>query len=85
MKYLVKIFHYTKPYKLRMGFSLICSLLFVLLNAISIWMIGTLLSTILNPKNINNSVSLIDKSPIIIKFENIYKSQASVTVVAPNE
>ena len=70
MKYFIKIFSYAKPYKLKILFSLICSFLFVLLNTASLWMIGTLLSTILNPGKTNNTADLVNKHSIIIKLEN---------------
>ena len=74
MKYLIRIFNYTKPYKLKMIFSLLLSLIFVFLNAISLWMIGTLLSTILKSNDTNNVPNLVDKNSIIIKFEKITDS-----------
>jgi len=71
MKYFIRIFSFARPYKLRIFFSLICSFLFVLLNTTSLWMIGTLLSTILNPNRINNTTNLINKNSVIMKLEKM--------------
>ena len=71
MKYFIKIFSFAKPYKLRIFFSLICSLLFVILNNASLWMIGTLLSTILNPNKINNTNNIINQNSAILQLDKI--------------
>ena len=70
MKDFIRIFTFAKPYKLKILISVVCSTLFVLMNAISLWLISSLLSTILNPKKSKESL-IEDKSNIIQYFENI--------------
>ena len=74
MKYFFQIFKFAKPYKLRICISLICSFLFVITNAISLWLISSLLSTVLNPNNKSNAIIEENKNSIIIYFEKITKN-----------
>ena len=71
MNYLKKIFSFAKPYKFKIFLSLVCSVLFVILNNASLWMIGTLLSTILNPNQLNNQSVLTNTNFIIKRLEEI--------------
>ena len=70
MKDFIKIFIYAKPYKVKITISIICSTLFVLMNAISLWLISSLLSTILNPNKSGNSL-IKGKNETIQYFENL--------------
>ena len=72
MRYFIKIFSFAKPYKLQIALSLVCSSLFVIMNTASLWMISSLLSTILNPNKINSVLNInSSKSSIITYFENL--------------
>tara|TARA_Y100000996_G_scaffold141864_2_gene108576 strand:- start:4643 stop:6469 length:1827 start_codon:yes stop_codon:yes gene_type:complete len=72
MKYFIKIFSFAKPYKLQIALSLLCSSIFVIMNTASLWMISSLLSTILNPGKINTELSInSSKNSIITYFEKL--------------
>ena len=72
MKYFIKIFSFAKPYKLQIALSLLCSSIFVIMNTASLWMISSLLSTILNPGKINAELSInSSKNSIITYFEKL--------------
>jgi len=72
MKYFIKIFSFAKPYKLQITLSLLCSSVFVVMNTASLWMISSLLSTILNPNKTNIELNTdSSKSSIITYFENL--------------
>ena len=70
MKDFIKIFTYAKPYKVKITISIICSTLFVLMNAISLWLISSLLSTILNP-NKSGDLLIKGKNETIQYFEDL--------------
>ena len=72
MKYFIKIFSFAKPYKLQIALSLLCSSIFVIMNTASLWMISSLLSTILNPSKINAELSInSSKNSLITYFEKL--------------
>ncbi len=72
MKYFIKIFSFAKPYKLQIALSLLCSSIFVIMNTASLWMISSLLSTILNPSKTNTELSInSSKNSIITYFEKL--------------
>ena len=52
MKLYLRILKYIKPYRTLIILSLMCSLIFIAMNSLSVWMIGSLISTIIGP-NIN--------------------------------
>ena len=60
MKLFKRILKYIKPYKLMMITSTLFSITYVLLNSVSIWLIGTMLSNIMKgaSESINNPSSL---------------------------
>ena len=62
MKLYLRVLSYVKPYRLMVVLSLLSSVLFVLLNAFSLWMISSLISTIMNPETSNSQVPLTDLS-----------------------
>ena len=62
MNLYLRVLSYVKPYRLMVVFSLLSSVLFVLLNAFSLWMISSLISTIMNPETSNSQVPLTDFS-----------------------
>ena len=49
MNLYLRVLSYIKPYRLMVVLSLLSSLLYVMMNAFSIWMISSLISTIMNP------------------------------------
>ena len=49
MKLYFRILRYIKPYRILVILSLLCSIIFVAMNTLSVWMIGSLISTIINP------------------------------------
>ena len=73
MKYFIKIFSFAKPYKVTISFSLLFSFLFVIMNTASLWMISSLLSTVLSPKDSAGNLSDIghSTSSVITYLNNI--------------
>ncbi len=66
MNLYLRVLSYVKPYRLMVALSLLSSILFVMFNAFSIWMVSTLISTIMNPgkslaPNVMNTASLHEK------------------------
>ena len=66
MKLYLTVVSYVKPYRLMVALSLLSSILFVMFNAFSIWMVSTLISTIMNPgksvpPNVLSTASLHEK------------------------
>ena len=59
MKHLLEILEFVKPYKWMISISLVLSFLYVILNTMSLWMISSLISSILNPN------ALVEKSSSI--------------------
>ena len=51
MKSYLLILAYCKPYKLMVSISILSSLLFALFNALSIWLVGSLITSIMIPAN----------------------------------
>ena len=49
MKSYLRILKFCKPYKLMVAVSIVSSLLFALLNAITIWLVGSLITSIMSP------------------------------------
>ena len=49
MKLYFRILKYIKPYRTLVILSLMCSFIFITMNSLSVWMIGSLISTIINP------------------------------------
>ena len=49
MKVYLRLLRFAKPYKLYILISLISSVLYVFTNGVSLWIIGSLLSSIMNP------------------------------------
>ncbi len=70
MNLYLRVLSYVKPYRLMVALSLLSSVLFVLLNAFSIWMISSLISTIMNPGKGSNVISVQD-STLLNKLETL--------------
>ncbi|MBC8213330.1 MAG: hypothetical protein H8E71_01655, partial [Candidatus Marinimicrobia bacterium] len=49
MKLYLRILSFVKPYKVIAFLSIVASVFFVMMNAFSLWMISSLLSTIMQP------------------------------------
>ena len=62
MEIFKRILKYTKSYRLLMSISIFFSIIYVVLNSASIWLIGTMLGNIMNPtiKIIENPISIND-------------------------
>tara|TARA_B100000029_G_scaffold142722_1_gene137959 strand:+ start:3350 stop:5176 length:1827 start_codon:yes stop_codon:yes gene_type:complete len=60
MKIFKRILKYTKSYRLLISISIFFSIIYVMLNSVSIWLIGTMLGNIMNPttKTIENPTSI---------------------------
>ena len=58
MNLYLRVLSYVKPYRLMVALALVSSVLFVLLNAFSIWMISSLISTIMSTKTGIHQTSL---------------------------
>ena len=75
MKTYLNILSYCKKYSLWIVISLIASIFFALFNAISIWMVSSLIGTIMNDpeSNINKDIVCVfhEKTPYnLVKFIN---------------
>ena len=70
MNLYLRVLSYVKPYRLMVALSLLSSVLFVLLNAFSIWMISSLISTIMNPGKGSAVISAQD-STLLNKLETL--------------
>ena len=68
MSLYLRVLSYVKPYRLMVALSLLSSVLFVLLNAFSIWMISSLISTIMNP-GMGSTVISVQDSTLLNKLE----------------
>ena len=63
MKLYFRILKYIRPYRTLVILSLLCSFIFIAMNSLSVWMIGSLISTIINPETlptIENPTNLND-------------------------
>ena len=49
MKVYLRLLRFAKPYKLYILISLVSSVLYVFTNGVTLWIIGSLLSSIMNP------------------------------------
>ena len=70
MNLYLRVLSYVKPYRLMVTLSLLSSVLFVLLNAFSIWMISSLISTIMNPGK-GSAVISVQDSTLLNKLETL--------------
>ena len=70
MNLYLRVLSYVKPYRLMVALSLLSSVLFVLLNAFSIWMISSLISTIMNPGK-GSAVISVQDSTLLNKLETL--------------
>jgi len=55
MKSYLRILRFCKPYKLMVCISIVSSLLFAFLNAITIWLVGSLITSIMSPSTAKGS------------------------------
>ena len=62
MEIFKRILKYTKSYRLLISISIFFSIIYVALNSLSIWLIGTMLGSVMNPttKIIENPISIND-------------------------
>ena len=65
-----KIINYVKPNKMLLLFSLLSSLLYVIMNSASIWIIGSLISKIMIPNHINSHPSITNSTSINMKLND---------------
>ena len=68
MNLYLRILQFIKPYRLTVILSLMSSLFYILINSFSLWMVSSLIGTIINP---NQKKDLIETSSISQKFESI--------------
>ena len=73
MKLYFRILKYIRPYRTLVILSLLCSFIFIVMNSLSVWMIGSLISTIIspetlptieNPTNLNDTLKLFTQQLI---------------------
>ena len=57
MNLYIRILQFVKPYKLTVILSLLSSILYVLMNAFSLWMVSSLIGTIINPEGSNKVIA----------------------------
>ena len=63
-----RILNFVKPYKFMVFVSLISSFLFVLMNAFSLWMVSSLITTIMLPNNVNEKTEVINIKIFLINL-----------------
>ena len=68
MKTYLKILNFCKPYKAMIFICIISSFLFALLNALSIWLVGSLITSIMIPANNPNK----NDNSMFSSFENFF-------------
>ena len=68
MKSYLRILSFCKPYKLMVFISILASFLFAILNALSIWLVGSLITSIMDP---NNNSRTSDES-MFSNFESFF-------------
>ena len=66
-----RILKYVTPYKVLLIFSLISSLLYVIMNSASIWIISSLISKIMLPNNINSYDTISNSTSINIQLNKL--------------
>ena len=66
-----RILRYVKPYRISVLISLITSFLYVMMNAISLWMISSLITTIMMPEKRIKSIAENSIGTIHQKLESI--------------
>ena len=76
MKVYLRVLKFAKPYKLYVLLSLITSILYVITNGLSLWIIGSLLSSIMSTEPIVSSQ--IDNSSFTDTINNFIFSFVSV-------
>ena len=69
MKLYLKILHFVKPYKIVVIISIIFSILFVIMNAFSLWLISSLLSTIMQSEKVIEIPQIVNSTSVINKLE----------------
>ena len=67
MKIYLRILKFAKPYKLFIFISIIASILYVFTNGLSLWIIGSLLSSVMSGETIVNNN--LPTSSLIIKLK----------------
>ena len=71
MKLYLRILKYIKPYRILVLLSLLSSFIFVTMNSLSVWMIGSLISTIINPESaplIKNPITINDNLKLFTQY-----------------
>jgi len=66
-----RIIKYVIPNKFLLLFSLISSLLYVIMNSASVWIIGSLISKIMIPNHINSNSTITNSTIINIKLNDV--------------
>ena len=54
-----RLLEYVKPYRLLLVTALMSSLIYVVMNSASVWMIGSLISKIMLPNPIESNIDII--------------------------
>ena len=71
MSLYIRIIKYVRPYRFSVFISLISSFFYVIMNAISLWMVSSLISNIMNPKNVSTITTVVPAEGIHQKLENL--------------
>ncbi len=79
MKVYLRILSFVKPYRLMIALSMLSSLLFVLFNAISLWLVSSLIYTIMIPEKVNTNKIVDDQSVYskLNEFANVLIGQGT--------
>ena len=71
MEIFKRILKYTKSYRLLMSISIFFSIIYVMLNSASIWLIGTMLGNIMNP-----TTEIIENPTSVNEYFNYFIQEA---------
>ena len=73
MKTFIRILSFTKPYKITVFIAFIASFFYGLFNAISLWVVGSLIDTIMGSGKINTHSNIIEQNNLIDKLGNYFE------------
>ena len=73
MNTFIRILSFTKPYKITVFIAFIASFFYGLFNAISLWVVGSLIDTIMGSGKINTHSNIIEQNNLIDKLGNYFE------------
>ena len=73
MNTFIRILSFTKPYKITVFIAFIASFFYGFFNAISLWVVGSLIDTIMGSGKINTHSNIIEQNNLIDKLGNYFE------------